>query len=338
MRADELDYRLPAGLIAQHPAEPRDSARLLVYERGSGAVRHRRFHDLPDELAEGDLLVVNDTRVLPVRVRARRASGGAVEVLLLEPRDARLGGAGAARTASCAKASGAGRRAGPDACSSGWGRAGCWCRPTRAGVARGGARAGRRDAAAALHHRAARRSRPLPDGVRARARLGGRAHRRPALHAPSSGSACASATSWSRSTLDVGLDTFRPLAEDDRRARTTMHCERYAVAPARRGDRRACRAAARVVAVGTTTRARAGDRVRRSRAARWRAARGCFITPGHRLPRGGRAGHQLPPAALDAARAGDGVRRRRADARAVRGRRWPSATASTALATRCLIL
>jgi S-adenosylmethionine:tRNA ribosyltransferase-isomerase len=86
MRAEELDYELPPELIAQHPAEPRDSARLLVCDRASGAVRHRRFHDLPDELGEGDLLVVNDTRVLPVRVPARRATGGAAEVLLLEPR------------------------------------------------------------------------------------------------------------------------------------------------------------------------------------------------------------------------------------------------------------
>jgi S-adenosylmethionine:tRNA ribosyltransferase-isomerase len=85
MRATELEYELPTELIAQHAAEPRDSARLLVYDRSSGAVRHRRFSDLPDELADGDLLVVNDTRVLPVRIRARRASGGAAEVLLLEP-------------------------------------------------------------------------------------------------------------------------------------------------------------------------------------------------------------------------------------------------------------
>jgi S-adenosylmethionine:tRNA ribosyltransferase-isomerase len=86
MRAEELDYELPPELIAQHPAEPRDSARLLVCDRASGQLRHRTFRDLPDELAERDLLVVNDTRVLPVRVPARRATGGAAEVLLLEPR------------------------------------------------------------------------------------------------------------------------------------------------------------------------------------------------------------------------------------------------------------
>ena len=85
MRTDELDYDLPAELIAQTAAEPRDSARLLVYDRASGAVRHRRFADLLAELRPDDLVVLNDTRVLPVRVHARRASGGAVEVLLLEP-------------------------------------------------------------------------------------------------------------------------------------------------------------------------------------------------------------------------------------------------------------
>jgi S-adenosylmethionine:tRNA ribosyltransferase-isomerase len=85
VRTDELDYDLPPALIAQTPAEPRDSARLMVYERATGAVRHRRFADLLDELRADDLVVLNDTRVLPVRVRARRSSGGAVEVLLLEP-------------------------------------------------------------------------------------------------------------------------------------------------------------------------------------------------------------------------------------------------------------
>jgi S-adenosylmethionine:tRNA ribosyltransferase-isomerase len=86
VRTDDLDYDLPAALIAQTAAEPRDSARLLVYDRATGGVRHRRFRDLLDELEPGDVVVLNDTRVLPVRVRARRESGGAAEVLLLEPR------------------------------------------------------------------------------------------------------------------------------------------------------------------------------------------------------------------------------------------------------------
>jgi S-adenosylmethionine:tRNA ribosyltransferase-isomerase len=86
VRTDDLAYDLPPGLIAQTAAEPRDSARLLVHDRASGAVRHRHFRDLLDELRPDDLVVLNDTRVLPVRVRARRETGGAAEVLLLEPR------------------------------------------------------------------------------------------------------------------------------------------------------------------------------------------------------------------------------------------------------------
>jgi len=84
MRASELDYDLPAELIAQHPATQRDASRLLVADRATGAVRHRTFSDLPGE-AGGYLTVVNDTRVVPARLHLRRATGGAAEVLLLEP-------------------------------------------------------------------------------------------------------------------------------------------------------------------------------------------------------------------------------------------------------------
>src|SRR6516225_8154774 len=80
-----LDYDLPVELIAQKPAEPRDSSRLLVYERANGEVRHRLFHELPEELTRGELVVVNDSRVIPARLRLRRPGGGAAEVLLLEP-------------------------------------------------------------------------------------------------------------------------------------------------------------------------------------------------------------------------------------------------------------
>src|SRR5213592_996679 len=84
MRSSELDYSLPRELIAQRPLERRDHSRLLVYERASGDVRHRRFDALPDELEQGTLTVVNDTRVLPARLRLRRPGGGEAEVLLLE--------------------------------------------------------------------------------------------------------------------------------------------------------------------------------------------------------------------------------------------------------------
>ncbi len=87
MDSSALDYDLPPELIAQQPAEPRDSSRLLVYDRATGEVRHRRFRELPEELTRGELLVVNDSRVIPARLRTRRPGGGAAEVLLLEQRD-----------------------------------------------------------------------------------------------------------------------------------------------------------------------------------------------------------------------------------------------------------
>jgi S-adenosylmethionine:tRNA ribosyltransferase-isomerase len=86
VRTDQLDYDLPSDLIAQSPAEPRDAARLLVYDRASGVTRHRRFRDLVDELRDDDIVALNATRVLPVRVHARRPTGGRAEVLLIEPR------------------------------------------------------------------------------------------------------------------------------------------------------------------------------------------------------------------------------------------------------------
>jgi S-adenosylmethionine:tRNA ribosyltransferase-isomerase len=86
MRASELDYELPEELVAQHPVEPRDASRLLVYERASRAVRHRTFAELPEELA-GRLVVVNDTRVVRARLSLRRETGGEVELLLVEQLD-----------------------------------------------------------------------------------------------------------------------------------------------------------------------------------------------------------------------------------------------------------
>ena len=80
MDISELDYDLPSELIAQHPPERRDGSRLLVYDRSTGAIRHREFADLPDELS-GELAVVNDTRVVPARIRIEQPKG---EVLLLE--------------------------------------------------------------------------------------------------------------------------------------------------------------------------------------------------------------------------------------------------------------
>ncbi|HEY4331404.1 MAG TPA: tRNA preQ1(34) S-adenosylmethionine ribosyltransferase-isomerase QueA [Ilumatobacteraceae bacterium] len=80
----DFDYDLPVERIAQAPIEPRDSARLLV-DQGPAAPLHRRVTDLATLLRPGDLLVVNDSKVIPARLRLRRESGGAVEVMLLEP-------------------------------------------------------------------------------------------------------------------------------------------------------------------------------------------------------------------------------------------------------------
>jgi S-adenosylmethionine:tRNA ribosyltransferase-isomerase len=82
---DGFDYDLPTGLIAQSPLEPRDSCRMLVLDRQTGAVSHELFTDITGHLRRGDLLVVNETRVLPARLRGVKADGGAaVEVLLLK--------------------------------------------------------------------------------------------------------------------------------------------------------------------------------------------------------------------------------------------------------------
>jgi len=84
---NNFDYYLPPTAIAQVPIDPRDAARLLVATDPAGAISHRRVADLPELLGPGDLLVVNETRVLPARLGLRKSSGGRAEVLLLEPLD-----------------------------------------------------------------------------------------------------------------------------------------------------------------------------------------------------------------------------------------------------------
>ena len=84
MLTSDFDYHLPQRLIAQFPAQPRDSSRLLVLNRDSGTTQHSRFRHLPDHLRQGDLLVMNDSRVIPARLLGRRAAtGGKVELMLL---------------------------------------------------------------------------------------------------------------------------------------------------------------------------------------------------------------------------------------------------------------
>jgi S-adenosylmethionine:tRNA ribosyltransferase-isomerase len=87
MRLSELDYTLPDELIAQHPLERRDEARLMVVDRRSGASAHSRFYKLAGHLHDGDVLVLNNTRVFPARLLARKESGGAIELLLVRPAD-----------------------------------------------------------------------------------------------------------------------------------------------------------------------------------------------------------------------------------------------------------
>ncbi len=85
MKLSDFDYDLPKNLIAQKPASPRDRSRLLILERKSGKIGHRYFYDLPDYLRAGDLLVLNDTKVMRARLAGRRAeTGGRVEVFLLK--------------------------------------------------------------------------------------------------------------------------------------------------------------------------------------------------------------------------------------------------------------
>ena len=83
LRVDDFDYDLPERAIAQTPAEPRDASRLLVMERSTGAVEHARFRDIGRWLTPDDLLVVNDSRVIPARLRGTRPGGGAAEILVL---------------------------------------------------------------------------------------------------------------------------------------------------------------------------------------------------------------------------------------------------------------
>ena len=83
MRTADFDYELPPGLIAQSPTQPRDSSRLMVLHRETGTIEHRRFRDIGDYLRPGDVLVLNDTRVIPARLLGNKETGGQVEVLLL---------------------------------------------------------------------------------------------------------------------------------------------------------------------------------------------------------------------------------------------------------------
>ena len=229
MRVEELDYDLPPELIAQHPAERRDESRLLVFDRASGEVRHRVFSELPEELPPGALTVVNDTRVVPARIRLERPRG---EVLLLEP----VGEGTWEALARPTRRLRAGRRYGPVELLEHLGE-GRWL------VRLEGEPAGEAPLPPYI-------TEPLADPERYQtvyAREPGSAA------APTAGlhftPALLERLDVERVTLHVGLDTFRPVAVDDL-ADHELHGERYEVAP-EAWERIA--AAGRVLAVGTTT-------------------------------------------------------------------------------------
>jgi S-adenosylmethionine:tRNA ribosyltransferase-isomerase len=232
MKRSDLEYSLPSELIAQHPRQRRDASRLLVYERSTGDVRHRFFWELPDEL-NGELVVVNDTRVVPARIRLQRPTGGQAEVLLVEPLDAAGEWEGLARPTKKLRP---GQRLGPVELIEHLGE-GRWRLRLQ------GEPAGEAPLPPYI-------TEPLADPERYQT-----------VYADRDGSAAAPTAGLhftpellekldvERVTLHVGLDTFRPVTVDDLEDHA-IHSERYSVRPEAWGR---IEAADRVLAVGTTT-------------------------------------------------------------------------------------
>jgi S-adenosylmethionine:tRNA ribosyltransferase-isomerase len=255
MDTSELDYDLPPELIAQRPTERRDASRLLVYRRSSRSIEHRAFAELP-ELAEDCLVVVNDTKVVPARLRLRRKTGGAVEVLLVES----IGGGRWEALARPSRRLRAGDRLGSVMLVEALGQ-GRWV------VELEGEPAGDAPLPPYIHE-------PLAD-----------AGRYQTVYADESGSAAAPTAGLHftpelverldpvRVTLHVGLDTFRPV-EEEVLEEHAIHGERYAVSP-RAWER--ISSARRVLAVGTTT-VRVIETVARTGELAGRTV--LFITPG----------------------------------------------------------
>ncbi|NPD31100.1 tRNA preQ1(34) S-adenosylmethionine ribosyltransferase-isomerase QueA [Eggerthellaceae bacterium zg-1084] len=307
MRTSDFDYDLPPELIAQEPAAERDGCRLLVMDRHSGDLHDAVFRDIEDELREGDLLVVNETRVLPARLLgAKRGTGGSAEVFLLrevfdrEPRTAtsatwevlvRPGkrlkpGSGAVVDFADAR--------GQVALSAeviDW-----------AGEGSKGGRIARLTTTAASLDEALHRvgHTPLPPYIRNYA--GDEelyqtvyAKRESSAAAPTAGlhfttqlieRLKAKGVRWETVELEVGLDTFRIVEEDDP-ARHQIHTERYTV-PERtvRAIAEARERGGRVIAVGTTSMRSlesCWDAETGRPQARDRAATSLFILPGYRF-------------------------------------------------------
>ncbi|RIK47060.1 MAG: tRNA preQ1(34) S-adenosylmethionine ribosyltransferase-isomerase QueA [Chloroflexi bacterium] len=250
---ERFDYDLPPDLIAQTPVEPRDASRLLLVDRARAALEDRHFSDLPDLLNPGDTLVLNDTRVLPARLRGMRSSGGAVELLLLHPN-------------------------GPE-----------WiamARPARR--LRDGERIGLFDRNGQLHAHAVEVIGRVAEGFRVRLaphvdiNAFGEVPLPPYIHEsipdperyqtvyasiPGSAAAPTAGLHFTQNllqrchdrgidiayvTLHVGLDTFAPIRSDDARAHV-MHSEAFQVSAATLGALHRTRSrGGRIVAVGTT--------------------------------------------------------------------------------------
>jgi S-adenosylmethionine:tRNA ribosyltransferase-isomerase len=262
MKSNELEYELPRELIAQHPLERRDRSRLLVHERASRDTRHRRFDDLPAELPDGTLVVVNDTRVLPARLRLERPGGGEAEVLLLERVGENGTWEGLARPSRKLRP---GQRLGPVELLEPLGE-GRWRLRLE------GAPAGEAPLPPYIHE-------PLMDPERYQTVY---AEREGSAAAPTAGlhftPELLARLDVERTTLHVGLDTFRPLAAEVVEEHP-LHSERYEIAP-EAWER--IRAAERVLAVGTTT-VRVLESLARGAPLTGRTA--LFVTPGFEFRR-----------------------------------------------------
>ena len=296
MKTSDFDYALPTELIAQKPVEPRDSSRLLVVSRSDGKVAHHTFRDVVTLLQPGDVLVLNDSRVVPARLRGKRVgSGGAVEALLL-------------------------RREGP----------GVWEALVRpANRLRAGARVLFSDSRTgeeveaeveAILAEGTRLLRfppdvapehmgevPLPPYIHERLTDPERyqtvyAQEEGSAAAPTAGlhfspellqTLAAKGVELAQVTLHVGLDTFRPVRHEDPQEHG-IHKEFYRLSEAVAGQlTRAVREGRRIVCVGTTAVRSVEDAVRRSGWSRERARReqppvlpyegltGLYILPGH---------------------------------------------------------